>query len=102
MSRAALLALLLVGCGDSGYWKLDMPGFKPSAVQIHYLDTSAALEEACGFKSRACTLRFGDLRMAVVYLGPDADNCTLRHELRHAAGWNHDQRAVYRDDCGER
>lgn len=94
--RLVLLALLLVGCAPAPYWQHDMPPLEPLTVHTNAADTLAM----CGYH-RACTVRYPDWRIAVIYLGPQADNCTLRHELRHADGWDHDDRQVYRDDCGE-
>lgn len=97
--RTYLLPLLLIsGCND--YWYRDAPGWEPKTVTIERVSQDGLLAHCGPGTDTGCTLRFAELNHAQIYLGPKADNCTLRHELRHAAGWNHDQRVMHRADCG--
>lgn len=98
MRLAVLLMFALVACSDS-YWKLDMK-WRPVGVQILYYDTQEAFKGMCPEGAMACTMRYGENSLAVIYMGPLADECTLRHEFRHVAGWSHDGRDIYRQDCG--
>lgn len=100
MRLIPLMVLLLTAC-DGGYWKNDMPDFEPKTVLVSRVSQDD-LSMRCGYATETgCTIRLRETATAVVFLGPKADNCTLRHEFRHASGWSHDAREVYRHDCGE-
>lgn len=97
-----MLVLAVAGCDKPPpYWTKDMPGFEPVAIYKARVSQQDLLG-ICGYAThKGCTLRYGEALRADIYLGPEADECTFAHELRHARGWNHDNRTVYRDDCGE-
>lgn len=103
-----LLLMVLTGC--TPYWvRNDAYGScRPVQVQIEYAQTKAEALARCGLPANSpvlgCAIRLRDMPGgpgAVVILSPEAANaCGLAHELKHAAGWKHDDRGSYSMDCG--
>jgi len=94
---AITIAVLLSSC--AGYWYRDpsLVGFKQLPTQIV---TQADLVAMCG-STKGCT-RWNKHRFIVQsFVLADARDCDVSHEARHRAGWMHDTREVYREDCGE-
>ena len=61
-----------------------------------YLPKSEIAKQ-CGIYE-ACTI----WRSGAVFspIAPDASDCVKSHERKHRAGWLHDKREIYRQDCG--
>lgn len=89
---------MLAGCATSGnYWKETGPAVKVEAVIP--LDKEAILA-VCYQHVWGCFRR--DVR--IIYILESLDiktkECVLTHELKHAAGYDHDDRPNYGVDCG--
>ena len=99
ISVIVLITLLFYSCALEPYWRKTHAPLEIAGV-IRY-PTTELLRVFCGNRvGRGCTERIEHLGIAILHLGPDADECTLKHEKAHAAGWMHDAREIYRRDCG--
>lgn len=90
---------MLAGCQP--YWVQDIPDYQLQRVEI-VRTSQAEMEQRCALNIDllGCAIRLTN-GVTQIILGPKAGNCQLRHELLHAAGWNHDARLLQRVDCGE-
>ena len=93
--RVVLLALMLSGCVTTGpYWvKVADP--------VPHMGT-VVVAEPCGRRDLdGCTRRATgviELRAGMDYVLQD---CVLKHELRHLAGYDHPIGTHYATDCGD-
>lgn len=105
--RYLFLILLLAGCATTPYWYRDMPDYNPLATVVVRAETAQELSARCGMYRAAdsgCAFRLivaGRGPTCFVFLGPTANACIENHEKKHCQGWNHDNRPVFRQDCGE-
>ncbi len=77
--KLALLVLLLSGCATPEWYDLTGP---------NYLKSVTVTKGQCRPGERACSEFFVGGHCTVT-MGPDADTCSLLHELTHCAGWRH-------------
>lgn len=106
IAGAVLLAIMLAGCASvfdaPDYWQLSEAPVQCAEPVRHA--SEAALRLACGYTTPNRSLNgcvaFYAAGRGVIHLGPQADECTIRHERAHCAGWRHDNRPVYARDCG--
>lgn len=94
---AITLAVLLSGCASYWYHDPALTGFKELPTQT---STEAELLAMCGSR-KGCTKFNTAFRVVQSFLVAGAGNCAVAHEGSHRAGWMHDGREVYKEDCGK-
>lgn len=95
------LLLSLAGCG--GYWYADPQacGVVLAVIVVPQQETETLCGTAQRGRVRACWRKNDGLIVLSDALSKDDLECAERHERKHAACWNHDQRPQFRIDCGE-
>lgn len=91
-----LWVLLLTGC--SPYW---IKSSEPLPLCFAPVMVKEPMQCAYAHSANGCTHRFPTCAIVIVREGsPQETTCRLNHEMAHVAGWNHDERDTYREDCG--
>lgn len=80
-AKIAIIAMLLPGCAA------QQPTWH-EVVDHNFLKIVTVTKGQCKAGERACAT-LGKNGVCNVTMGPDADMCSLMHELAHCAGWNH-------------
>ena len=94
----ALVVVMLAGCAQP-YWYHDpaLTGFKELPTQIV---TEREVLAMCGSRKGCTRWLFTDFTVQS-FLVVGAGDCAVAHEGKHRAGWMHDGREIYKEDCGE-
>ena len=95
--EAIALAVLLSGCASYWYHDPALTGFKELPTQIVTERETLAM---CGSR-KGCTRWLHTDFTVQSFIVVDAGNCAVAHEGMHRAGWMHDGREIYREDCGK-
>jgi len=98
--RALLAIQLLSGCVP--YWVKSAGPVQCSGPIYHA--SAESLRQACSYHAQrtlhACVVMYAAPGIGIIHMGPEADECDLRHEKSHCDGWQHDERMAYTKDCG--
>ena len=99
---------LLSGCATpEPYWRQVYEPYAEKYISVVRAKTYEELGNRCGPRGvvrlsdlpHGCTARMPGL--CLIVLAPDADACTLRHERKHCAGWEHPVNRALARDCGD-
>jgi hypothetical protein len=91
-----LCAFVLQGCG--GYW-YAAPEMAGPVEQV--IVTDNVLRDCGQSNSAGCWLPTTGTIFIKAGVSVDERACVERHERKHAAGFNHDDRTNFRLNCGE-
>lgn len=101
MRSIALCGLLLSACavsGCGGYW-YAAPELRGDVLQV--IVTQDANENCGNSNSLGCWIPMLGIVFIKAGMSYATAQCVERHERKHASGMAHDNRPVYRLDCGE-
>lgn len=92
ISLVSLLLLSLSNCTNwQPYWTLTGPVADDDKIHINYVDYDDLDKYCHGISKRGCTVRSPEYRAAEIYVVKTDPSlaCLIRHEWKHAKGWNH-------------
>ena len=105
---AIVVAVLIAGCGTAQpYWRQVHPAYEEKYISVVRAKSYSELATRC---RRPATTSMAKLPMGcvsrmpnlcLIILAPDADRCTLTHERKHCAGFEHPENMALAKDCGD-
>ena len=97
------LSVFLSGCAVSPYWYPD-DSQRGTVKQVSFI-SHEALQVIRPLQPGTMRLGLWAQAEGIILISDSLNEqeraCIESHERRHAAGWNHEDRALYRADCGK-